>query len=179
MSKPMGINGKDGVMEWINRVLYSTEKFFSATVNSKSNKSISNTYFKWTMARARGPGGQNVNKRTTSVQLSIDGEKASEWIPSEVILKMFQRHKRPFEVRCDSHRMQEMNRAECLDRFRLRLMDAAVLCLKKDKPPSFEQSTKVNRLKYIEKKNIREDKEHRSNKKSQRSWTSVNDDKNN
>lgn len=102
----------------------------------------------FTAQRSRGPGGQNVNRTNSSVQLrwafadsfslnseqkSLIAEKLATWITRENILY----------IRSDVHRDQEMNKKECLDRLKKLLQQAFF----KPKPRKATKPTYSSQLK--------------------------------
>lgn len=101
--------------------------------------------------RSRGPGGQNVNRTNSSVQLRwayLDSnifseeqkirisQKLASWISVENILS----------IRSDVHRDQEMNKKECLNKLKF-LLDKAFFQPKVRKKTRPSYSSKVKNQK--------------------------------
>jgi len=135
-------------VDFISRVVSSLKKFKDAKVSDISTQKIVEAHFQWSFGRSRGPGGQNVNKRNTFVRLKIDPERAIDWIPLEVVSSLNDRHKNPFIVCSDTHREQQMNKADCLERMRIRLLESAI-ATGPAKGPTASQSHRVKQLKEI------------------------------
>ncbi len=116
--------------------------------------------------RSRGPGGQNVNRTNSSVQLrwsylesvqfneeqkTTIAEKLSSWITKEGILC----------IRSDIHRDQELNKKECLMRFQ-KLLEMSFF---RPKPRRATKPTYSSKLKRKESKSRRSEiKKNRSEK---------------
>lgn len=107
----------------------------------------------FTAQRSRGPGGQNVNRTNSSVQLrwdynasfslsseqkSLVAEKLASWITREGILFL----------RSDIHRDQEMNKKECQEKLKKLLRQAFF----RPKPRKATKPTYSSRLKRKENK---------------------------
>ncbi len=79
--------------------------------------------------RSSGPGGQNVNKVSTAVQLRFD-IAASQVLPAEVKARLFKLAKNRITkdgvliIEAHNHRTQEQNRTDALQRFVLLLRRA-------------------------------------------------------
>lgn len=90
----------------------------SEWINSLGPSSIpsNNGGIEWRFSRSRGPGGQNVNKVDSKVEMRIKLSD-STWIPIE-IRKEIDKHK-PITstgeliLRSDVHRSQEANKEDC------------------------------------------------------------------
>ena len=106
--------------------------------------------------RSSGPGGQNVNKLSTAVQLRFDVRRSPS-LPNDVAIRLTRlAGKRMTKdgvlvLTAQNHRTQERNRAEALERLVALIQQAAVRPLKRvaTKP------TKASREKRLEGKKVR------------------------
>src|ERR1700741_1350108 len=95
------------------------------------------------VVRSSGPGGQNVNKLSTAVQLRFD-VRPSPSLPNDVAVRLMRLAGRRMTkdgvlvLIAQTHRTQERNRAEALDRLIALIKEAAV-------PPIPRRATKPPR----------------------------------
>jgi len=119
--------------------------------------------------RARGPGGQNVNKVSTAIHLRYDIGKSTA-LPDEVRERLLQLQDRRISadgvitIKAQASRSQERNRAAALDRLRELVLSATVA-------PSVRKKTLPSRQ---SRERRLSDKAHRSQVK--RSRGKVSDD---
>ena len=105
--------------------------------------SIDESEIKESFMRSSGPGGQNVNKLSTAVQLRFD-VRHSPSLPNDVAVRLVRIAGRRLTkdgvlvIVAQNHRTQERNRADALERLVAMIQDAAV-------PPVPRRQTKVPR----------------------------------
>jgi ribosome-associated protein len=106
--------------------------------------------------RSSGPGGQNVNKLSTAVQLRFDVRRSPS-LPNDVAVRLMRlAGKRMTKggvlvIVAQNHRTQERNRAEALERLTALIQEAAV----RPVPRRATKPTKASREKRLEGKKIR------------------------
>ncbi|SRR6185436_803819 len=106
--------------------------------------------------RSSGPGGQNVNKLSTAVQLRFDVRRSPS-LPNDVAVRLMQlagsrlTKDGVIVITAQSHRTQERNRQDARDRLVALIRQAAVVPVKRRKT----KPTRASREKRIESKKRR------------------------
>jgi ribosome-associated protein len=106
--------------------------------------------------RSSGPGGQNVNKLSTAVQLRFDVRRSPS-LPNDVAVRLMRlAGKRVTKdgvlvIIAQNHRTQERNRAEAMERLVALIEQAAI----RPVPRRATKPTKASREKRLEGKKIR------------------------
>ncbi len=117
-------------------------------INSKISIPLREIKFKF--SRSSGPGGQNVNKLNTKVQLRWNLEKSAQ-LPDDVRQRMMARYKRRMtgdgELVISSQRFRDQgqNVADCLNKLKEMVLSVATPP-KKRKPRSVSKAAKQRRL---------------------------------
>jgi peptidyl-tRNA hydrolase ICT1 len=99
-----------------------------------------------TYSRSSGPGGQNVNKVNTKVEVRFQLNSAT-WISEDVKSKLLEKFKNKITkdgfviFRSDLTRHQQLNLADCLEKIRASVR----ACLVEDTEPSEETAKKIRR----------------------------------
>ena len=107
-------------------------------INDRIN--LDETELEESFVRSSGPGGQNVNKLSTAVQLRFDVRRSSS-LPNDVAIRLMRlAGKRMTKdgvlvLIAQNHRTQERNRAEALERLVDMIREAAI-------PPVPRRATK-------------------------------------
>jgi ribosome-associated protein len=104
-----------------------------------------------TFVRASGPGGQNVNKLSTAVELRFD-VRGSRSLPDDVSIRLQRLAGRRLTkdgilvLEAQRHRTQERNRADALDRLIALIKEAAVVPKprKKTKPSRAAKAERID-----------------------------------
>ncbi|KAI8056935.1 hypothetical protein BDF22DRAFT_616851 [Syncephalis plumigaleata] len=103
--------------------------------------------FETSYMRSSGPGGQNVNKLSTKVDMRFELQYAS-WLPEAVREKLGQQEATRLNKHgelvftSDRTRSQKMNLEDCIDK----LYDAILRASQVPKEPDAEQQAKVKRM---------------------------------
>jgi len=114
---------------------------------------IPDSEFEFTFSRSGGPGGQNVNKVNSRVQLRWN-VAASRALPDEVKQRLQQQFKSRLNdagellIDCDETRSQHNNREICLERLREMILAAA-------RPPKRRIATKPSKGAMLRRKQAR------------------------
>ena len=120
------------------------------------NISIDESELEESFVRSSGPGGQNVNKLSTAVQLRFN-VRNSPSLPNDVALRLMRLAGRRMTkdgvlvLIAQNHRTQERNRAEALERLSDLIQQAAV----KPIPRRATKPTKASKERRIEGKKRR------------------------
>jgi ribosome-associated protein len=101
-------------------------------------------------SRSSGPGGQNVNKSNTKVELHFDVEASRVLGPDQkekILSKLAKRINASGELHlsCQVHRSQFKNKQECINKF-IELIFFAFSEKKKRKPTKVTIASKIKRL---------------------------------
>jgi ribosome-associated protein len=118
--------------------------------------SIDESEIEESFVRSSGPGGQNVNKLSTAVQLRFDVRRSPS-LPNDVAVRLMRLAGKRLTkdgvlvIVAQNHRTQERNRADALERLVALIQEAAVRPIPRraTKPP------KASREKRLEGKKIR------------------------
>ena len=118
--------------------------------------SIEESEIEESFVRSSGPGGQNVNKLSTAVQLRFDVRRSPS-LPNDVAIRLMRLAGKRLTkegvlvIVAQNHRTQERNRAEALDRLIALIQEAAV----RPVPRRPTKPTKASREKRLEGKKLR------------------------
>jgi ribosome-associated protein len=110
--------------------------------------SLDDSEIEESFVRSSGPGGQNVNKLSTAVQLRFDVRRSAS-LPNDVAIRLMRIAGRRLTkdgvlvLVAQNHRTQERNRAEAMDRLVALIQEAAV-------PPVPRRATKPTRASKME-----------------------------
>jgi ribosome-associated protein len=118
--------------------------------------SIDESEIEESFVRSSGPGGQNVNKLSTAVQLRFDVRRSPS-LPNDVAIRLMRLAGKRITkdgvlvLIAQNHRTQERNRAEAVERLVALVQEAAV----RPVPRRATKPTKASKLKRIEGKKRR------------------------
>lgn len=99
-------------------------------------------YLEWSFSKSRGPGGQNVNKLNSKVNLSVIPHE--DWLPMELISKLKQEKNTQLIFKSDVYRHQHLNQKQCQQLLVQHLKKCAIKVA--PPPPSIAQQAKVAQL---------------------------------
>jgi ribosome-associated protein len=120
--------------------------------------SIDDSEIEESFVRSSGPGGQNVNKLSTAVQLRFDVRRSPS-LPNDVAVRLMRlagsrmTKDGVLVLIAQNHRTQERNRAEARDRLVALIQQAA----ERPKPRRATKPTKASKERRIEGKKRRSD----------------------
>ena len=118
--------------------------------------SLDDSEIEESFVRSSGPGGQNVNKLSTAVQLRFD-VRGSPSLPNDVAIRLMRLAGRRMTkggvlvLIAQNHRTQERNRAEALERLGALILQAAVRPI----PRRATKPTKASKERRLEGKKVR------------------------
>jgi ribosome-associated protein len=118
--------------------------------------SIDESEIEESFVRSSGPGGQNVNKLSTAVQVRFDVRRSPS-LPNDVAVRLMRLAGKRLTkdgilvIVAQNHRTQERNRAEALERMIALVQEAAI----RPVPRRPTRPTKASREKRLEGKKLR------------------------
>ena len=127
-----------------------------ATVPVTDNINIDESELVEAFVRSSGPGGQNVNKLSTAVQLRFDARR-SRALPNDVSIRLQKlagsklTNDGVIVIVAQQHRTQERNRADARDRLFAMIREAAV----KPTVRRATKPTKASKARRLEGKKVR------------------------
>jgi ribosome-associated protein len=125
-------------------------------IRATDDISLDESEIEESFVRSSGPGGQNVNKLSTAVQLRFDVRRSPS-LPNDVAVRLMRLAGKRLTkegvlvIVAQNHRTQERNRAEALDRLIALIQEAAV----RPVPRRPTKPTKASREKRLEGKKLR------------------------
>src|ERR1044072_809173 len=105
-------------------------------IRATDDISLDESEIEESFVRSSGPGGQNVNKLSTAVQLRFDVRRSPS-LPNDVAVRMMRLAGKRITkdgvlvLVAQNHRTQERNRAEALERLAALIREAAVRPVKR------------------------------------------------
>ncbi|KAI8817922.1 peptidyl-tRNA hydrolase domain protein [Fimicolochytrium jonesii] len=154
---------------------YSTakESEFNAQewLSTFSRETIPRDQFEISFARSGGPGGQNVNKVNTKVDMRF-ALKTATWLPEEVKANLRTKHsnritkRNEFFISSERHRTQHANIEDCIDKIFEMVKESAGELVEHE--PSEELLAKIDEFKRVDKEKKMKAKERLGSKKASR-----------
>ena len=126
------------------------------TIRITDTISIDESEIEESFVRSSGPGGQNVNKLSTAVQMRFDVRRSPS-LPNDVAVRLMRLAGKRLTkdgvlvIVAQNHRTQERNRAEALERLIALVQEAAIRPI----PRRPTKPTKASREKRLEGKKLR------------------------
>ncbi|TPX43353.1 hypothetical protein SeMB42_g04759 [Synchytrium endobioticum] len=150
----------------------STRKALRQFAASFQKSSIPRDQLDFSFSRSSGPGGQNVNKVNTKVDIRFNISNAS-WLPDIVKAKISEQlgsktnRQGDLIITSNRYRTQNQNLEDCIDKLHGSIVDG----LNADLPGETSEATKtrVKKLQAMEKERIRKLKDARKSTKQARS----------
>ena len=135
------------------------------TIQVTTSLQIPEDELRFVASRSSGPGGQNVNKVNTRIELFFDvvnSPSLNDWQRNRILTRLANRidGEGTLRIVAQNHRTQRANRAESIDRF-VTLVAQALARPRRRIPTRVPRAVQERRL---------ESKRHRSRLKQNRRW---------
>ncbi len=148
--RPAGGGRRQGAGEAVSR------RGLTMAIRVTDEISLDEREIEESFVRSSGPGGQNVNKLSTAVQLRFDVRRSPS-LPNDVAIRLMRLAGKRLTkdgvlvIIAQNHRTQERNRADALERLVALIQEAAV----RPVPRRATKPTKASREKRLEGKKVR------------------------